>query len=114
MKSLAWLTDIHLNFLRSPGMGALLDMLASAEADAFAISGDIAEAPGVAGHLRDIAARVDRPVHFVLGNHDFYRGFIAGVRGKLRALCAAIPNLRVLTGGARYGHPVMQDVLGLP
>ncbi len=96
MKSIAWLTDIHLNFLRPPGTGVFFDMLARTEADAFAISGDIAEAPGVAGHLRDIAARVERPVHFVLGNHDFYRGSIAGVRGKVRALCAVTPNLHWL------------------
>lgn len=112
MKSLAWLTDIHLNFLRPPAMGVFLNMLAGTEADAFAISGDIAEAPGVDGHLRDIVARVDRPVYFVLGNHDFYRGSIAGVRAKIRALCAVTPNLRVLTGGAQYGHPVIKDVLG--
>ena len=26
---------------------------------------------------------------------------------------AILPNLRALTGGARYGHPMVQDVLGI-
>jgi hypothetical protein len=34
---------------------------------------------------------VHRPVYFVLGNHDFYRGSIAGVRRHMREL--AVPNL---------------------
>lgn len=93
IKNLAWLTDIHLNFLRPPGVEASLDMLAGTEADASAISGDVAQADDVAVHLHDVVDRVNRPVYFVLGNHDFYLGSIAGVREKVRALCAVTPNL---------------------
>jgi 3',5'-cyclic-AMP phosphodiesterase len=39
---------------------------------------------------------VQRPVSAVLGNHDFYRGTIAGVRQKVRQLCCALPNLHYL------------------
>jgi hypothetical protein len=35
-------------------------------------------------------------LYFVLGNHDFYRGSISGVREKMQALCAACPNLHWL------------------
>ena len=91
--NLAWLTDIHLNFVRPPALEAFLDMLAETEADAFAITGDIGEADDVAIHLHTIAERVPKPVYFVLGNHDFYRGSIAGVREKIRALCTVMPNL---------------------
>jgi 3',5'-cyclic AMP phosphodiesterase CpdA len=93
---LAWLTDIHLNFLRPPGLEAFLDTLAGTEADAFIITGDIGEAHDVALHLNAIDNAVQRPVYFVLGNHDFYRGSIAGVREKVRQLCAACPNLHWL------------------
>src|SRR4051812_24169455 len=93
MKRLAWLTDIHLNFLRPPALEAFFDALAGTAADAFAISGDIGEADNVAVHLHTIAERVERPVYFVLGNHDFYRGSIAEVREKVRALCHVAPNL---------------------
>lgn len=93
---LAWLTDIHLNFLRPPALEAFRDMLAGTEADAFVITGDIGEAHDVALHLNAIDNAVQRPVFFVLGNHDFYRGSIASVREKVRQLCAACPNLHWL------------------
>lgn len=90
---LAWLTDIHLNFLRPPALDAFLDMIAETEVDAFVITGDIGEADDVAVHLHNIAERVERPVYFVFGNHDFYRGSIAEVREKVRALCSVTPSL---------------------
>jgi len=89
MTRLAWLTDIHLNFLRHAGLGAFFESLP--EADAFAITGDIGEAHDVTDHLRAFADR--GPIYFVLGNHDFYRGSIAGVRAEVRELCRDVPNL---------------------
>ncbi|MBP3955447.1 metallophosphoesterase [Gemmata sp. G18] len=94
--NLAWLTDIHLNFLRPPAQAAFVAMLADTAADAFVLTGDIAEADDVAVHLHAFADRVARPVYFVLGNHDFYRGSIAGVREKVRSLCSVTPNLHWL------------------
>ena len=72
-------------------------MLAETEAEAFVLTGDIAEADDVATHLHAIAVKVNRPVYFVLGYHDFYRGSIAEVRRKVRALCAVTPNLHWLS-----------------
>jgi 3',5'-cyclic-AMP phosphodiesterase len=89
MKRLAWLTDIHLNFLRQDGLKAFFASLP--EADAFAITGDIGEAHDVVAHLRAFAGPV--PVYFVLGNHDFYRGSITGVRLDVRELCREVPGL---------------------
>lgn len=93
---LAWLTDIHLNFLRPTGLEAFLASLADTEADAFLLGGDLGEAHDVAGFLNQIDTSVQRPVYFVLGNHDFYQGTIAGVRAKVRQLCSALPNLRYM------------------
>ncbi len=93
MTHLAWLTDIHLNFLPPSAVEAFLDMLAGTAADAFVISGDIAEADDVAIHLLAITEKVKRPVYFVLGNHDFYCGSIASVRENVRSLCSVPPNL---------------------
>jgi 3',5'-cyclic AMP phosphodiesterase CpdA len=94
---LAWLTDLHLTFLQPEAANAFCASLAEVEADAFAVSGDIGEAPDVALHLNALDSYVERPVYFVLGNHDFYRGSFAGVREQLTALCAACPRLRWLT-----------------
>src|SRR5262249_39755111 len=89
VKRLAWLTDIHLNFLRRAGLDAFFASLP--DADAFAITGDMGEAHDVVDHLRAFAGR--GPVYFVLGNHDFYRGSIAGVRHDVRELCSELPDL---------------------
>lgn len=92
----AWLTDIHLNFLDSSGVQKFCADMALLEADAFVISGDIGEAPDVAEYLKLLDAHLRRPIAFVLGNHDFYRGSIAGVREAIANLCDACPNLRWL------------------
>ena len=89
---LAWLTDIHLNFLRKAGLEAFLASLADTDVDAFLLGGDIGEAHDVAAHLRAFAEL--GPIYFVLGNHDYYRGSIAGVRDEVRNLCREVPNLR--------------------
>jgi hypothetical protein len=61
---------------------AFLGVLAGTEADAFVISGDTGESHDLGRHLTAIGEAVRRPVSFVLGNHDFYQGSIAGVRGQ--------------------------------
>ena len=83
----AWLTDIHLNFC--PGrVQELLDRVDATEPDAVLIGGDIAEAPDVTGYLQRFAT-LNRPVYFVLGNHDFYRGSIRQVRAAVDDLGSA-------------------------
>ncbi len=83
---IAWATDIHLNFLSDDELCVFGDTLADAGADIIAITGDIAEAPSLSHYLTALAERVDVPIYFVLGNHDFYRGDIASVRAQAEAL----------------------------
>ena len=96
MTRLAWLTDIHLNFLAPDAVAAFVRSLSAVEADAFVLSGDIGEAHDVDVYLEALAAELARPVYFVLGNHDFYRGSIAAVRARVQELCSAHANLRWL------------------
>lgn len=95
---LAWLTDIHLNFLSPEKLEAFCDELGDSEADVFLITGDISEAPTLELHLTRLADSVRRPLYFVLGNHDFYRGSIPEVRDAVVARCARSPWLRYLAG----------------
>ncbi len=97
MKRLAWVTDAHLNFLRPGRVEDFYRTLSASAADAFLIGGDLGEAPDVALHLNALGDRLARPVYFVLGNHDFYRGSIAGVRATVAALCGARPDLHYLS-----------------
>lgn len=82
-----WITDPHLNFL--PGAGASRvfgeHLVRERSFDAVILSGDIAEAPSVRDLLSAFAQGVaPRPVYFVLGNHDYYRGSFASVRRDMR------------------------------
>lgn len=93
----AWVTDIHLNFLDGPGVARFLAALEAERPDVLLVGGDIGEADSVAGYLRTMADRLNRPIHFVLGNHDFYRGAIPPVRARVSALCRLTPHLTYLS-----------------
>jgi len=82
---LAWLTDIHLNFLDDLEPEQSLETIAD-KADAFAITGDIGESPDITGYLKLMESILRKPIYFVLGNHDFYRGSIAETRGEVARL----------------------------
>lgn len=51
MKRLAWLTDIHLNFLQDSKVEHFCRSVADLSPDAVLIGGDISDASGVKGHL---------------------------------------------------------------
>ena len=93
MDRLAWLTDIHLNFVPESRLDALCRAIRDAGADAVLLGGDIGEAPDVEDYLEDLDARLGLPIYFVLGNHDYYRGAIARVRAGIATLCARSPRL---------------------
>ncbi len=95
---LARLTDIHLNFLEPPEVEAFCERVRQTRADAVMLTGDISEARDVGERLAGLAAAIDRPIYFVLGNHDFYGGSIWQVREQVRATCEHVPNLHFLTG----------------
>ena len=86
MARLAWLTDIHLNFIEEDRLRLFLADVAATGADAVAIGGDIGEADSFAHFLELMASQWNRPIYFVLGNHDYYRSSIARVREKARSL----------------------------
>ena len=79
----AWLTDIHLNFLKYNQRETFLKRLSNEAADCFLISGDIGEADSIIPFLQRIETVVERPVYFVMGNHDFYDGSIKEVRSSV-------------------------------
>ncbi len=107
---LAWLTDIHLNFLSERPVDDFLASVAAHRPDAVLIGGDIGEAPSLPGYLRRIAGRLGRPIYFVLGNHDFYHG-------SFRAVHAAVEKLttesRWLTWLTRAGVVTLTPEVGL-
>ncbi len=97
MTKLAWLTDVHLNFVEPGDVLALWAKVAASGADAVLLGGDISESIDVADYLRQMVAAVNLPIYFVLGNHDFYRGSIREVRAAVAAFAEQNPRLTYLT-----------------
>lgn len=100
MPRIAWLTDVHLNFLSPMQVDDFLAGVARAQVDAVAITGDIAEAHSLLAALRRFEEVLNRPTYFVLGNHDFYGGELAQVRRQVTEFCHEHPQLVYLTDQA--------------
>ncbi len=93
---LAWATDIHLNFLDDHERRRFLESLRG-QADALVVTGDIAESNSLGEILRQMSSVLDVPVYFVLGNHDFYRGSVAGTRAGVAEMLGGSGNLVYLS-----------------
>lgn len=91
---LAWATDIHLDHCEPETIAAFIAELAAEDADAYCLTGDLSEAPQLEPHLTLLAEKLQKPIYFVLGNHDYYHGSISAVRERMRSLSAASPWLR--------------------
>lgn len=91
MTRLAWLTDIHLEFLEPDQRLAFVDHLAESVPDIVLVVGDTGIASNFASFLQIIERRLECPIYFVLGNHDFYRGSIAEVRAAAEKLTKSSP-----------------------
>lgn len=93
---LAWLTDIHLNFLEAVERREFLTMVAE-RCDAIVVSGDIGESPNIDSLLGEMEFILKKPIYFVLGNHDFYKSSIARTRTKVGRLARQSDLLVYLT-----------------
>lgn len=83
---LAWLTDIHLDFLDEEEVRAFASRVGDERPDAVLLTGDISIAELLEAHLLALVSSWQVPTYFVLGNHDFYGSSIAAVRERARAL----------------------------
>jgi len=90
---LAWLTDIHLNFVGQKEIEALCGTIRSTGVDAVLLTGDIATSSMLTTHLKDLAQEIDRPIYFVLGNHDYYGSSIEKVKSEVSLVVNACPEL---------------------
>jgi 3',5'-cyclic AMP phosphodiesterase CpdA len=93
MTTVAWATDIHLDWADPALRRDFYESLRISGADAAILSGDIGEGKSTGRWLREIAAVLGRPLYFVLGNHDFYGGSIQEVRRQTAQLAADCPWL---------------------
>ena len=97
---LLWLSDLHLNKTSEKTRARFLRKINLLEYDAAVITGDISSAPNLSSDLHDLAeACSPRPLHVVLGNHDFHGSSIDNVEGLVEEVCQRHSNLRHLGYG---------------
>ena len=96
---LAWATDIHLDMCSDDAFEQGL-LRQFGDADAVLLTGDIANGRSIERWLITLSVKLDRPIYFVLGNHDYYHRSIAQVRESVLARCAREPNLFYLSDGS--------------
>lgn len=107
---LAWLSDLHLNFVSKEQADRFLAAVLAEGPEAVLISGDIGTARHLPAYLRHMEARLRRPIYFVLGNHDYYHGSIQGVRAAVREQAR---RSRWLTWLPEAGAVVLTAAVGL-
>lgn len=87
MNNLVWLTDVHLNFLTPQKRVLFFQTFKNHDIDAVLITGDIAEAPSLRILLTEFSCYINKPIYFVLGNHDYYHDSVEKVRKLVLNLC---------------------------
>jgi predicted MPP superfamily phosphohydrolase len=80
---LAWVTDIHLDFLTFEEIQAFCHKILDSHPDAILIGGDIGNAETIITFLKILASDLPCPIYFVLGNHDYYHNSINAVREEI-------------------------------
>ncbi len=93
---LAWVTDIHLNFIDPIRADAFCRKIAQTHAEAVLLGGDIGESHDLLSWLRFMEERLNQPIYFVLGNHDYYGATISEVRDNVLNLTRSSKWLRWL------------------
>jgi Icc protein len=98
MAKCGWATDVHLDFLRNDEkrLVAFAESLVKDNPTGILLTGDISIAKELVYHLSVIERVVQRPVYFVLGNHDYFGGSIEQVRASMRELSNASQFLRYM------------------
>lgn len=81
---LIWTSDIHLNFLNKNSRQEFYEQLREADGDSILITGDIAESHNIEQMLSEMQECTGKPVHFVLGNHDYYGSSISHMRKQMK------------------------------
>lgn len=101
-RSLYWMTDLHLDAMPEEKWKLFFRQLSHEAFDGLLIGGDIVNGINSLKVLKEIEGIIERPLYFVLGNHDFYYGSIEKIRKLAKALAMKTINLHYLT----YSDPI--------
>lgn len=87
----AWVTDIHLDFLSHAECEEFFASIVWESPDVVFVTGDTSIAPSLLTHLEGMNRALSKPIYFVLGNHDFYRGRSQTCARLFENTCTDIP-----------------------
>lgn len=100
LKTLCWISDLHLDQASEFSRWSFLSQLSMSEAEGFVLTGDIAHSGQLEMRLHELAQAVaPRPMFFVLGNHDYYFSSIPKITKIVASVCASERNLVHLGNG---------------
>jgi len=117
---LAWATDIHLDHVDNPAHVVQKLCADSSQCDSIILTGDLSLSNTIISHLSLFDQLSEKPVYFVLGNHDYYFSDIRTVRRKVVDACrnmsyvrylAAVPYIRLQNDVALVGHDGWYDAM---
>jgi predicted MPP superfamily phosphohydrolase len=97
MIKLALCSDIHLNFLTIERVEAFACGIFDADVDGVLITGDISTALTLTAHLKMLVAIIEKPIYFVLGNHDYWGSHFGRVMNEMVDLMKDEPLLHWLS-----------------
>jgi predicted MPP superfamily phosphohydrolase len=98
IESLTWLTDLHLEFCSHRTRNDLYQSINQAAGEIVVITGDISAGPHRSDQYTELAEHVNKPIYFVLGNHDRYGTTFANTEAVVARVLTQFSHLVRLDG----------------
>ncbi len=96
-KKLLWLTDLHLDAAAPDLIPSFFQMLERAQPDILLIGGDTCNGSSSMNVIECLQSKLNIPVYFVFGNHDYYGHSIKKMRKEARKRFSNSSNIKYLT-----------------
>lgn len=97
IKKYAWCTDIHLDHVSEESVISFAKYVASCDCDGLFVTGDISTSHNIIYELRLLEREFQRPIYYVLGNHDYWGSSVTHVRTSLDEAFKSSLYLKYLT-----------------
>ena len=98
IKSLTWLTDLHLEFCSHRTRNQLYQSINQAAGEIVVITGDLSAGPHRLAQYTELAEQIRKPVYFVLGNHDRYGTTFANAEAVVERVTTLFSHMVRLDG----------------
>lgn len=92
-----WTTDCHLNLVDSATLDTFFYKITNLKPDIVLLGGDIADSKTLSKMILTLEEKIQCPIYFVLGNHDYYHSSISKVREQVLEITKSSSYLHYLT-----------------